>query len=240
MAGNLAGAIDGPAESPEQIDQLGVTPVHVTDDVERAGQVALVRPEPLANHLDAIDLVNPAQDVHLSEALAVQVADRTAQRRTLVADHVIAEGAIRSRRVPFAANLGGHIEHDRIREDVVVLGQLHDRPAVLGPHTGRVDHRDPSGLEPLGGNGVQDRERCVRGALIVLVVADQPAAEVGGDDLGGQEVSTGERRLARAGHADERDGAQLRNGDPHRVNTAICVGLPRASSVGPMPAIVTE
>ena len=230
---------DRPAELTKQIDQLGVATVDVTDDVERPGLVAPIRPEPLAHYVGAVDLLDAVEHVHLAETLAAQVVDRAAQRGPLVADHVLPERTIRARGVAGAADVGGNVEHDRGGEDVVLLGQLHDRSAVLGPHAGRVDDDDPSRLQALRGDRVQHCERRTGRALVVLVIAHQLATEVRRDDLGGQEMATGERRLARPGHADQRDDAQLGNSDLHRVNTAICVGLPRAASVGPMPEIAT-
>ena len=66
----------------------------------------------------------------------------------------------------------------------------------------------------------------VGGALVVLVVGDEAAAEVGRDHLGRREVLARERALARARRADQHDEAGIGEVDPHRLNTAICVGGP--------------
>jgi hypothetical protein len=155
------------------------------------------------------------------------------------------ELAIGARVVAGAAHLGGHVEHHGHGEHVVAAGQLDQRPAVLGTDVGGVHHGDPAGLEALGGDGVQHLERGGGGALVVLVVGDEAAADVRGDDLGRDEVAGGEARLSRAGQADERDQAQLgeahgRVGAAHRRNTAICVGEPRVPSSGPMPVRMTR
>jgi hypothetical protein len=50
-------------------------------------------------------------------------------------------------------------------------------------------------------------------SLIVLVVSEQLATEVGGDHFRGQEVVGSERRLAGPRRADEGDNAELWNGD---------------------------
>ena len=66
---------------------------------------------------------------------------------------------------------------------------------------------------------------------------DQSAAEVRGNDLGRLEVRARERRLARSGHADQQDQAQL--GDAQLghgsafVNTASWVGGPASGCSGP-------
>ena len=76
VAGIEAAIIDGPTEPPEEVDQLAVASVDVADDVERTGLVSPVRPQALADHLGAVDVVDAVQHVHLPEAFAVQVVDR--------------------------------------------------------------------------------------------------------------------------------------------------------------------
>ena len=98
---------------------------------------------------------------------------------------------------------------------------------------GGVDHRQPPAPQPPAGDLVQDGERVLGRALVVRVVGHQPAAEVRRDDLGGQEVLRGERPLAGARGADQHHQARLRKLDPHRSNTAICVGGPTSASSGP-------
>ena len=109
---------------------------------------------------------------------------------------------------------------------------------------------------------MQDVEGVAAGALVVLVVGDEAAAEVGGDDLGRLEVPAGEGGLAGAGGADEDDEGQVGDGQRAQrcrrscglspscrwssaspvgvsvsvalgVNTAIWVGGPTSGSSGP-------
>jgi hypothetical protein len=56
---------------------------------------------------------------------------------------------------------------------------------------------------------VQHVEGVAGRGLVVLVVGDQAAEVVGGEDLGRQEVAPGECRLAGSGDADERDEREL-------------------------------
>ena len=80
----------------------------------------------------------------------------------------------------------------------------------------------------------QHVEGVARRVLVVLVVGDQTATEVGRHHLRGQEVLARERRLAGPRHTDEHHETQL--GDiqcGHRVNTPICVGAPTSASTVP-------
>ena len=68
--------------------------------------------------------------------------------------------------------------------------------------------------------------------------ATKDAAEVRGDHLGRLEVHTGERRLARSGHADQDDQAQLGDGQLGHgsaclTKTASWVGGPASGCSGP-------
>ncbi len=165
-----------------------------------------------------------------------------------VAGHARAVGAGGVARL---ADLFRQVEHDRDGQHVVLAGQLDELLAALGLHVGGVDDGEPARGEPLAGDVVQDVEGVTAGALVVLVVGDQPPAEVGGDDLGRLEVPAGERGLARAAGADEDDEGQVGHGQCARgtghaafssfvvpgavviVNTAICVGGPTSGSSGP-------
>ena len=111
------------------------------------------------------------------------------------------------------------IEDDRLGEEVVLLGQCDERLASLRLDVGGVDDGQPSPGEPLPDDLVQKVEGVAGGGLIVLVVGDKRAAEVGGDDLGRQEVLSGERRLAAAGRADEEDERELRDADFHAATS---------------------
>ena len=199
--------------------------------------------------------------MHRAEALALQVPHGLAQRRVLPPDHVRAEVPVGPRGVARLAHRRGQVEDDRDRQHVVLAGERDQRRPGLRLHARRVDDGQPPGREPLARDVVQHVERVHGGRLVVLVVGDQAAAEVGGDHLGRLEVRPGERRLAGAGHPDEHDERQLGNGQlahaappfavawiglrrdgasvsraAGRVKTASCVGDPAAGDSGPTPA----
>src|SRR5690606_35742013 len=62
-------------------------------------------------------------------------------------------------------------------------------------------------------------EGVAAGALVVLVVGDEPAAEVGGQDLGRLEVAPGEGGLAGAGGTDEHHQGEVGDGQDAAVRT---------------------
>ena len=102
------------------------------------------------------------------------------------------------------------------------------RPASLRAsalHVGRVHDGQPPAPQPLAGDVVQEVEGVGGRGLVVLVIGDQAAAEVGRDDLGRRKCSRGEGRLAGAGGADQDDQAQL--GDLESVTRVTARRLPR-------------
>ena len=110
--------------------------------------------------------------------------------------------------VALHADLLGHVEHDRHRQDVVVAGQVNQRAARVRLHVRRVDHGEPAELEPLGGDRVQRGEGRRGDRLVVLVVADQAAEGVRGQHLCRPEMPGREAGLAGPAHADQDDQAQ--------------------------------
>jgi len=227
------------AEDTEELAQLGGAPVDVADDVEGAVVVAPVVPGALALDGRRLDLVDAVEHRHAVEALAPEPPKRAAQLGGLAPHDVRAEGAVIAPGVALDADLWRDVEHDRGGEHVVVLGQADQLASSLGLHARRVDDRKPASLEALAGDEVKHLERSRRRGLVVLVVADEPAAEVRGHDLGGEEVLGGEARLPRAARADEHHQAQPWDANDHRENTAICVGAPYESSSGPIPESAT-
>jgi hypothetical protein len=153
--------------------------------------------------------------------------------RALLAYDVRAEVAIGPRTVPLLADRLRRVEHDRHREEIMLLRELDERLARLALHVGRIDDREARLCEPAAGDEVQDGERVRRRALVVLVIGNQPAAEVRRDHLGRREVPARERALARPGRADQHDEAGIGQIDPHRPNNAICVGGPTSGASGP-------
>ena len=144
------------------------------------------------------------------------------------------EVALRTGSVALGAQLLRNIEHDREGEDVMVARELHERLARVRLDVRRVHDRELPELQALPRDEVEDLEGLLRHRLVVLVVADEPAAEVGAQDLGRREVLRGERRLPRSARADQDDEGELRELDlRHRENTASCVGAPTSASSSP-------
>lgn len=182
----------------------------VTDDVEGTGEVAEVVVAALQHHFRVLGLLLGAQDVDLAEALTLQAAQRTAQLPAVALDHVAGHvGTVRPGRVAREADLFGQVEDDRDGQHIVLPGQLHQLAAALRLDVGGVDDGQPSRGQALARDVVKDVEGVPAGALVVLVVGDESAAEVRGDDLGRFEVSAGEGGLARATRPDEDDEGEV-------------------------------
>ncbi len=183
--------------------------------------MAQVVEPPLGDDLGGVDLLRAAQEMHLAEALALQMAQGPAQFALVALDDPAGQpGPVGARRIAGGADLLGYVEHDRHRQDVVLAGQPYELGPGLGLHIGGVDDGQPTGRQPLARDVVQHIERIAAGALIVLVVADQPAAEVGREDLGGPEMPCGEGGFARSGGADQHHERQI----GHRERTSRPLG----------------
>ena len=116
-----------------------------------------------------------------------------------------AEVAIRPIPIAVLAETLGQVEDDRDRQEMVLAREANERSARFRLHVRRIDDGQPSTRHPLPGDVVEQLERVARRVLGVLVVGDETAAEVGGNDLGREEVRARERRLAGARRADEYD-----------------------------------
>jgi hypothetical protein len=227
-------------EQGQQLDELGVATVDVTDDVERTGVGSSVVPQRLSFEAGRLDLLFTGEDEYPVEALSTETPDGTAELRLLVAQDVRPELPILARSVAVSAHPLGDVEDDGHGEDMVFLGQGDETPSGLYLDVGGVDHGEAAGIEPLPGDEPQHVEGGVGCGLVVLVVTDESSTEVGGQHLGRQEMATRKGRLARSGHADQRDEGKLRDLDDHREKTAICVGHPTSASTSPMPEIFTS
>jgi len=131
------------------------------------------------------------------------------QLRTLISDHVRPEVAIGPSPVPFLANRLGYVEHDRDGEEIVLFGQLDQRPPRLTLNVRGINDREPRLRQPATGDEVKDRERVRRRRLIVLIVRHEPATEVRGDHLRGSEVRSSERALTRPRRSNQDDETRI-------------------------------
>ena len=189
-------AVEGVAELAEQLLELGPAAVHVADDVERALFLAEIVEQSGPGDDGRGDLVRAAQHVDGAEALPAQVVQAAPQLAALAADHVRAEVAVRAFGVALGAQLLRQVQDDGRGQHVVLAGQQDQVAAGLGLHVGRVDHGQAARGQALADDEAQHLEGGRGGGLVVLVVGDQAAAEVGGDHLGRPEVGAGEGRLA--------------------------------------------
>ncbi len=243
------------AELIEQPAQFIKTTVYVADDVEGTGFSLFVVPQRLPLDIDCIYLLHRIQPVDVTEAFALQAAQGTAQTADLIADHVRAKIPVGAAGVTLPAGPLRQIEHDSHRQAVILAGQLHQRLAILQAHIGGVHHRQPTTLEPLAGDVVQDVEGVRRGRLIILVIGHQPSTVIRGDHFSWAEVAAGEGGFTAAGSAHQHHQRQFRQRDFHasppsplvregwgggaeglpslRTNTAIWVGAPTAASTSP-------
>ena len=226
------------AEPVQQREQLGEAAVDVADDVERAGLVGEVAEQPFAHDGGRLHLLDAVQHVHAAEALLGQRPQPTPELGGLPPDRAVAEGPVGAEAVAFDRHLDSHVEHDRHRQHVVVAGQLDQRLPGRAGDAGGVHHGQQAAVEPLAGDVVQHLEGVGGSRLVVLVTADQGAAEVGAEHLVGAEGAGGERGLARAGDPDQDHQAEGRNSEgghagSRRLKRASWVGGPSSGSGSP-------
>jgi hypothetical protein len=115
----------------------------------------------------------------------------------LIADDVAAEIAVGTGLVPIAANSLLQIEDDCNRKAMILARESYQRLPRFGLNIGRVDHGQAAGGKPFAGNELKHLESIFGGRLVVLVVADQPAAEIGRQHLGRFEMTASKGRFAR-------------------------------------------
>ena len=235
----LLPTLHGIAQLAQQRAELVEAAVQIADDVERPAVRAAVGLQRLAFDDGRVDLRGRPEAV-LAEPLAAQPAQRMAQQLALVADHAPADRAVAARQVALLADRFRDVEGQRHRHRVVLAGDRDELPAVLGADVGGVHDREAAGGQPLAGDEVEHVEGIGGGFLGRLVVAHQGAAGVGGQDLGGREVRTGERRFARPAGAHQYHQAELGDGYLHRRKIPICVGAPCSGSVPPIGSNVTR
>jgi hypothetical protein len=70
------------------------------------------------------------------------------------------------------------IENNRNRKDVIFPRQFDQGLACFWLHVGRVHHRQSAACKTLADDGVKDVKRVSRDGLIVVVIRDEPSAEI--------------------------------------------------------------
>ena len=79
---------------------------------------------------------------------------------------------------------------------MVLARECNEWLARLWLHVCGINHCQFAGCQTLGGNEVQDLKGIFCRRLVVVIIRNQRAAEIGGDDLSRFEVCGGKRRLA--------------------------------------------
>ena len=172
-------------------------------------------PDAAATH-DRHAVERLGQDMDGGESLATQVGrvvERRAELVGLAADDRDVDAPPVTGGVAGEAGLERRVEDDRDRRTARGAGDRHQLGAGGAGHVRRIDHGQAAPLKAAARGEVEQLERGPARALVGRVVGDDRPEGVRRQDLGRPEVALGERRLARAGHADEDDQAARRQGD---------------------------
>ncbi|RFC52734.1 MAG: hypothetical protein DVB22_000317 [Verrucomicrobia bacterium] len=205
------GGIDLVAEIPEERDEFIVAAMDIADDVERTVVVAPVVPERLALDDGGVDFFRRLEDMNGPEALTLEPAERTFELLRLLPDDMCAEVAVGPNLVAVLGDALGEVEHDGDGKAVKLACELHERFAGIRLDIGGIDHDELACGKPFPRDEVEHFEGVAGGGLRVLVIGDEPAAIIRGEDFGGFEVAACERAFACAGDTDEHDEREIWN-----------------------------
>jgi len=178
MGPRAGGAGVGISQFVQKGGQLVVAAVHVTDNVKRPAVMTAVVPERGALDGRSFDRIGGIEHEYVAEALALQTAERASKLGILLTHHVRTERAVGPLAIAFVAEIVRQTEDDGDRQAVVLPGECNQRRAGFRLHIGRIDDSQFRQRQPLRRNGMQHAERLVRYGLIILVIANQPAAVV--------------------------------------------------------------
>src|SRR6266496_1216136 len=135
--------------------------VNITDDVERPMLMLQIVPERLPFDEYIINLFRRREFEDVPKAFALQVANRSAQLLALLPDHVRSKIAISAALVSILAKSLREIEYNGDWYYVILTSQSDQRLTRLDLNVGRVNYGELAGLEPFGGDKVQDLKGCV-------------------------------------------------------------------------------
>src|SRR6266852_2003595 len=173
--------------------------------------------------------------MYSAESFSLKISKRTMQLLRLLANHMWPKISIRPAAIALLTKLFRQIEDDCNRDTVVLPGEFDNRLTRLGLDIRRIDHHEFSRRQTLPGNEVQNLESILRRRLVILVIRNQPAAEIRRQNLRGSKMLPGKARLPRPRGADQSDHRQFWNRQLHwRLKIPICVGLPTKASSGPI------
>ena len=156
--------------------------------------IAPVVVEPGPDDRRVVDLGDRRQHVHRAEALALQPPQPAPQLVVLAPDHVGAEVAVRpGRRCGRRRPAGGRSSTIATGSTSCSLASATSALRASGCTLVASTTVSRPAAQPHADDVVQQLEGRLGRRLVVLVVGHQPAAEVGGDHLGGPEVRAGRR-----------------------------------------------
>src|SRR5262249_16274513 len=161
------------------------------------------------------DLLRRGEDEDVAKAFAREAAERAPQLLDVLLDDPRPEGAVGPRAIALDADPLRQVEDDGDGNTVVLARESDERLARRGLDVGRVEEGEGGSGKPLGGNVVQDVKGVLRRRLAVLVVRDEPPAEVRREHLRRLEVRPGKGRLPGARGADQDDERELGDDDIH-------------------------
>ena len=152
----------------------------------------------------------------MTEAFALQSAQRAPQLLRLIAHDVRPEVAVRRVAVPLVAELLRQVEHDRDRQDVILARQLDQRLARLRLHVGGVDHRQLARASRFAAMKCSTSKASLVAAWSFSSSETRPRQKSEDRTSVGLKVLPREVDLPRAGGADQHHQRELGNRDLHR------------------------
>ena len=159
--------------------QFVTAAVHIADNVERSMLMLAVAPDRLALHHRSLNLFWRGQDKDMAKSFTLKMAQRTPQLLALVAHDVRPKGALRTLAVALLTELLRQIEHDGYWQAVILTRQRHERLARLRLHIRGIHDREAPSRQALGSNAAQNLKGVPGGCLIVFIIGDQTAADIG-------------------------------------------------------------
>ncbi len=124
-------------------------------------------------------------------------------------------GSLRALLIVAQAEIDRQVKDDGGGLHMIAAGHLHERLASLGLKVRGIDDGEMTTSQALLHNQAEHIEGISAGGLVGLVIADQAAEEIGGEDGGPRKMLPRKRRFAGTGRADQEDKAEFRDGNLH-------------------------
>jgi hypothetical protein len=121
----------------------------------------------------------------------------------MAGDDVSGDDAFGALGVLEVADFFTEVEDDRTGEVVIASREIDERFTRFGLEIGGIDNSEAAPEQSLSHDVMDQVEGIAAGGLVVLVVADEGTAGVGGDDFGRAEVAAREGAFAAPRRADE-------------------------------------